>query len=244
MGETPRRTSRASGGSSAARPTTQPSTRRRPPKGTLTRVPRWTWAWRDSGTRQVKGRSRWNRGTSTSTWTPASLTSRSGPGRIPRLRWLQGAGRLGQLLRPGGVLPGELGLGAAEVAVGGGPLVDRPAEVEVADDRRRAQVEELGQQLAELLGVDLLGAEGVDEHAHRVGDADGVGDLDLAALGQAGRDHVLGHPADGVGGRPVDLGRVLAGEGAAAVAGHAAVGVDDDLAAGGGGGGVGAAQLE
>ena len=65
-----------------------------------------------------------------------------------------------------------------------------------------------------------------------MGDADRVGDLDLAALGEAGGDDVLGDVAGGVGGRAVDLGRVLAGEGAAAVAGHAAVGVDDDLAAG------------
>ena len=63
-------------------------------------------------------------------------------------------------------------------------------------------------------------------------DADRVGDLDLAAVGQAGRDDVLGHVAGRVGGRAVDLARVLARERAAAVAGHAAVGVDDDLAAG------------
>ncbi len=65
-----------------------------------------------------------------------------------------------------------------------------------------------------------------------MGDADRVGDLDLAALRQAGGDDVLRHVAGGVGGGAVDLGRVLAGEGAAAVAGHASVGVDDDLAAG------------
>ena len=63
-------------------------------------------------------------------------------------------------------------------------------------------------------------------------DADRVGDLHLGAVGQAGGDDVLGDPARGVGGRAVDLRRVLAGERAAAVAGHAAVGVDDDLAAG------------
>src|SRR6185436_19383400 len=53
-----------------------------------------------------------------------------------------------------------------------------------------------------------------------------------AALGQSGGDHVLGHPAHGVGGGTVHLGRVLAGEGAAAVAGVPAVRVNDDLAAG------------
>jgi hypothetical protein len=62
--------------------------------------------------------------------------------------------------------------------------------------------------------------------------ADGVGDLDLAAPGQAGSDDVLGDPAHRVGTRPVDLARVLAGERPATVAGHAAVGVDDDLASG------------
>src|SRR5690606_41858445 len=79
---------------------------------------------------------------------------------------------------------------------------------------------------------DLLGAEGIDEAANRVDLADGVGDLYLGAVGEAGRDDVLGHPAGRVRGGAVDLGRVLAGEGAAAVPGVAAVGVDDDLAAG------------
>jgi hypothetical protein len=66
----------------------------------------------------------------------------------------------------------------------------------------------------------------------RLGLADGVRDLDLAAGGEPGGDDVLGDPAHGVGGGAVHLGRVLAGEGAAAVPGVAAVGVDDDLAAG------------
>ena len=63
-------------------------------------------------------------------------------------------------------------------------------------------------------------------------DADRVGDLDLAAVGEPGGDDVLRHVARRVGGRAVDLRRVLARERAAAVAGGAAVGVDDDLAAG------------
>ena len=47
------------------------------------------------------------------------------------------------VVHPRGRLPGELLVGAPEVAVGGGPPVDRPAQVEVADDRRRPQVEQL-----------------------------------------------------------------------------------------------------
>ena len=77
-----------------------------------------------------------------------------------------------------------------------------------------------------------LGAEGLDVETDRLRLADGVGHLHLAAPGQPGRDDVLGDPAHGVGGGAVDLRRVLAGEGAATVPGHAAVGVDDDLATG------------
>ena len=89
-----------------------------------------------------------------------------------------------------------------------------------------------------------VGAEGLDEQADRVRLADRVRDLRLAAAGQAGGHDVLGHPAHGVRRGAVDLGRVLAGERAAAVPGHAAVGVDDDLAAGQAGVAHRAADLE
>src|SRR3546814_19488773 len=72
----------------------------------------------------------------------------------------------------------------------------------------------------------------LDRDAGRLGDADGVADLHLAAVGQASGDHVLGAGARGVGGRAVDLGRVLTGETAAAVAGPAAIGADEDIAPG------------
>ena len=75
------------------------------------------------------------------------------------------------------------------------------------------------------------GAEalGVDRHGLR--DADRVGDLHLAAVREAGGDDVLGDVACRVGGRAVDLRRILARERPAAVRRRAAVGVDDDLAA-------------
>ena len=61
-------------------------------------------------------------------------------------------------------------------------------------------------------------------------DADRVRDVHLAAVGEPGRDDVLRDIAGGVRGRAVDLRRILAREGAAAVARSAAVRVDDDLA--------------
>ena len=79
---------------------------------------------------------------------------------------------------------------------------------------------------------DPAGPERLDGQADRVGDPDAVGDLDLEPVGQTGGHDVLGHPARGVGRRAVDLRRILAAERAAAVTGHPAVAVDDDLPAG------------
>ena len=61
---------------------------------------------------------------------------------------------------------------------------------------------------------------------------DCVGELNLTTCGETGRHDVLRHIAAHVGRRAVDLGRILAGEGASTMAAHAAVGVDDDLPAG------------
>ena len=140
--------------------------------------------------------------------------------------------------------PGEVRIVAAEVAVRGGLGVDRALEVQGVDDGARAQVEDLGDRGADPGRIHGLGAEGFHVGADRTGLADGVGDLDFGALCQAGGHHVLGHPAHGVGRGAVHLGRILAGERAAAVAGHAAVGVDDDLAAGQAGVAHGAADDE
>src|SRR5690606_31193296 len=121
---------------------------------------------------------------------------------------------------------------AAEVAVGGGLLVDRPQQVQHLDDALGPQVEVGLDQLGDPLVRDDAGALGVDRDVHRLGHADRVGHLDLTLPGEARRDDVLGDVARRVGGRAVDLAGVLAGEGTAAVRAGAAVGVDDDLAAG------------
>jgi hypothetical protein len=66
----------------------------------------------------------------------------------------------------------------------------------------------------------------------RLGDADGVAHLHQSLRRKSGCDDVLCHVAGGVGGRAVDLGRILARERATAVRRRTAIGVDDDLAAG------------
>src|SRR5688500_14801611 len=89
-------------------------------------------------------------------------------------------GRL-QVVDSGGLLPGELLVVATEVPVRRRLPVDRAAQVEVADDGRRPQVEDLSDGVADLVGVDGLAAEGLHEDRHGLGDADGVRHLDLAA---------------------------------------------------------------
>jgi hypothetical protein len=84
----------------------------------------------------------------------------------------------------------------------------------------------------DLLIAHLAGAERINEDADRLRVADGVGHLQLGDGGEAGGHDVLRDPAAHVGGGAVHLGRILAREGAAAVAAPATVGVDDDLAAG------------
>ena len=69
----------------------------------------------------------------------------------------------------------------------------------------------------------VAGAERVDLDRDRLGDADRVGDLDLEPPCEAGVHDLARHEAAEVGAAAVDLRRVLAAEGAAAVARGAAV---------------------
>ena len=122
--------------------------------------------------------------------------------------------------------------------------IDRAQQVEIADDRRRAQVEDFEHGLLDALVGEHPGAESLHEDTDGMRLADRVSHLHLAALGQTRGHDVLGHPAHGVRRGPVDLGRVLAGEGAPAMSCHTAVGVDDDLATRESGIAHGSAHLE
>ena len=109
---------------------------------------------------------------------------------------------------------------------------DRSAQVELPDDAARRKVEHLGHDFGDLVVRQLARALRIDQDGHRLRDADGVGQLDLAAFREACRHHVLRGVSGRVGSASVHLRGVLARESAAAVAGVAAVGVDDYLAAG------------
>lgn len=140
------------------------------------------------------------------------------------------------------LLPSELL--ATEVSVAGGGLEDGLVETEVADDATGAEVKVLLHELHEGLLVVLGGAVSVDVDGERVGDTNGVGELDADTVAEVVGHEGLGDPAGGVGGGTVDLGAVLAGEGTASVGAPTSVGVDDDLSAGEAGVTVGSADDE
>src|SRR6266540_414034 len=106
--------------------------------------------------------------------------------------------RAAELVGAVGRLPGELL--AAEVTVGRRLLVDRPAEVELADDRGRPEVERVPHEADDPLRVDPLGAERVNGQRDGMGGADGVGHLELEPVGEARGHQVLGHVSGHVGG--------------------------------------------
>src|ERR1051326_6503465 len=120
---------------------------------------------------------------------------------------------------------------AAEVAVGRGRPVDRIAQVERLNDAAGREIEDLADRALERVLRHRARPNGVDHDRPRLRDADRVGDLALAALRHPRRHDVLGDPPHRVGRGPIDFARVFAAEGAAAVARHPAVAVDDDLAA-------------
>ena len=123
---------------------------------------------------------------------------------------------------------------AAEVTEAGGLVVDGAAEVELLDDLEGSELEVLLDEFEEgfVSPAVLDGAVGFEMDGEGFSDTDGVGELDEDALAVSAGNEGLGDPAGGVGGRAIDLGGILAGEGTTTVGTPATVGIDDDLAAG------------
>ena len=128
-----------------------------------------------------------------------------------------------------GLLPGEVGVG--EVTVLGSLAVDGVGEVKLLDDDTGAHVEVGVDDVNELLGAPVRGTVGLNEDGERLGDTNGVGELDESTASELGVDEGLGDPTGEVGSRAVDLAVVLAGEGTTTVSTPATVGVNDDLTA-------------
>src|SRR5271169_2440371 len=100
-----------------------------------------------------------------------------------------------QCLGPVRPLPGEVRLLAAEVPVRRRLRVNRPEQVQVTDNRRRAEVKYLQDGVLNPLNRGALSAEALHEQANWLSLADGISDLRLAPVGESGRYHVFRHPA-------------------------------------------------
>src|SRR5215217_7034014 len=131
-----------------------------------------------------------------------------------------------------GALPGELRFAAAEMSECRGFLVNRTAKVECLNDPARCQLEVGTHEIADLVFVHEAGSEGVGVHGHRLRHANRVGQLHLAAIGEARRDDILRNVTRHVARRAVNFCRVFARKSATAMRRRTTVSVDDDLAAG------------
>src|SRR5699024_10703183 len=113
-------------------------------------------------------------------------TPSGAPGRAPWELPLVAANRLLELLDLIEALPPQVEFIPSEVAVIGGLSVDRSEQIQRAHDRRRTQVEDLGDGALDVLHRRFLGAEGFHIKADGAGHADRVGHLNLGAVGQTG----------------------------------------------------------
>lgn len=112
----------------------------------------------------------------------------------------------------------------------GGLEVDGLGQVKLLDDDTGPQVKVVTDDLDKLIGALGGGAVGVDVDGQRLGNTNGVGQLNESTASEAGSDQRLGDPSTDVGGRSVDLGEILSGESTTTVGTPATVCVDNDLA--------------
>src|SRR6266571_4328796 len=110
------------------------------------------------------------------------------------------------------LFPREFGFGAAEMSVAGGLLINRSSEIERFDDAARCELEVFTDEFRNLVLGDSSGAERVDIDRNRIGDADGVRELDFDAFRKAGGNDVLRNVARHVAGRSIDFRRIFAGK--------------------------------
>src|SRR5690606_30053850 len=114
-------------------------------------------------------RRRW---ANTTAWSPRSTSNPEddGPG-LPGLLLARGPAQFGN---PVCRFPAELGFAAAEVTIGRRLLVDRPLQIEHADDALGSQIEGFANDACDLIVRDHAGAFGVHGDVDGRGHANGI----------------------------------------------------------------------
>ena len=90
-----------------------------------------------------------------------------------------------------GPLPGEVGFFAAKVTISGSRLINWSFEIKHGDQAFGAQIEVFPHQLYDLLITDFASAKRIDADRRRLGNTNGVRNLDLTAVGQTGSNNIL-----------------------------------------------------
>lgn len=117
------------------------------------------------------------------------------------------------------------------MAVLGSLAVDGLDEIELLDDDTGTHVEVLTDDGDELVRGLVRGAVRLDEDRERLGNTNGVGELNEGSASEASVDEGLGDPTGEVGSGAIDLGVVLSRESTTTVGTPSTVGVNDNLAA-------------
>src|SRR5947209_10957473 len=106
------------------------------------------------------------------------------------------------------------------MAVGRGRVVDRLVQRKVGADSARSELPELSDATdcsLDRIVSDRSGSMRIDIQGEWLGDANRIGELDRAALCKACSNDVLCEVTSGIGCRSINLRRILAREGAAAM---------------------------
>src|SRR5690606_25258343 len=111
----------------------------------------------------------------------------------------------------------------------GGRTVNGTTQIQRFDNATRRQTEDLANGSLDFHLIDGVGAERVDMHAHRFGDADGIGELYFALVGKTSGNDVFGDIASHVARAAIHLCGILAAKRATAVAASATIRIHDDL---------------
>src|SRR6185295_2458645 len=120
----------------------------------------------------------------------------------------------------------------AKVAIIRGLGIDRAQEIQLSDDMGRLETEDSANGLLNGFIADFARPKSIHTNRDGIRMANGVGELNFGARGQARGYDVFRHIAAHIGSAPIDFGRVLAAEGSASMPSHAAVAIDDNFASG------------
>lgn len=128
-------------------------------------------------------------------------------------------------------LPGKVWILTTKVAISSSLLELGGIELEVTDDAARAHIKALANTSNEFGLRDGVGAIAINVDRQWLDDTNGVRELNQAAASELSSNDGLGNLAGNVSARAIDLGAVLAREGATTVSTPATIGINNDLAA-------------